>query len=256
MDFLGFNIVRRGTNFLAYRMSLGDLKPDDFALEWWREQALAGNCLFAENPYDLKSMIVRHYLSEAAPPGSEFARLRQAELQLEQVSCRQAGMHSVLADVLRWVENLERRQAQTDKHCEELRRSRDDVLEQSHALRLGQGQLAEREESLRDGHGQLTRELKDCCNRLQEAQVDLLEVRRRLETWERSPWFRVRQWISERLPLPRSGTTAEPAPRQTAGSILVHRETAAESEVVGGKSMLPRVGCSAISQADCPTATG
>jgi hypothetical protein len=106
MDFLGFNIVRRGQQFLAYRMSLGDLKPDDFGLEWWLKQARAGNCLFAENPYDLKSMIVRRCLSEAARPGSEFARLRQVELQLEQLSGRQAGMHSVLGDVLQRLENL------------------------------------------------------------------------------------------------------------------------------------------------------
>jgi hypothetical protein len=106
MDFLGFNIVRRGQQFLAYRMSLGDLKPDDFGMEWWLAQARAGNCLFAENPYDLKSMIVRHRLSQAAPPGSDFARLRQMELQLEQLSGRQAGIHSVLGDVLQRLEHL------------------------------------------------------------------------------------------------------------------------------------------------------
>jgi hypothetical protein len=208
MDFLGFNIVRHGERFLAYRMSLGELKPDEFAWEWWVEQARAGNCLFAENPYDLKSMIVRHCLSEAAPPGSEFARLRQMEMQLEQLSCRQADTHSVLGGVLQRLENLVRRQAQTDEHFEELRRSRDEVLEQSHALQQGYGQLVDQCHSLRHGQGQLARELQDSCNRLQEARTDLLVVRRRLEAWENSSWFRVLRWISERLPRERSGTMA------------------------------------------------
>jgi len=50
MDFLGFHIVSRGAGFMAYRITLGVARPDDFDLSWWREQSVKGNCHFADNP--------------------------------------------------------------------------------------------------------------------------------------------------------------------------------------------------------------
>ena len=85
MDFLGFNIVRRDAGFLAYRVTLGIARPEHFDLSYWNEQAARGNCFFADNPYDLKSQIVRHTLSLETPPGSMASRLRQAELEFDRL---------------------------------------------------------------------------------------------------------------------------------------------------------------------------
>jgi hypothetical protein len=104
MDFLGFNIARRGSTFVAYRMSLGNLKLDDFGPEWWMEQAAAGNCVVAENPYDLKSMIVRLVIARDVPPGSDLSRLRQLEIQVDCLVRNQADMEARLKNVLQQLE--------------------------------------------------------------------------------------------------------------------------------------------------------
>jgi hypothetical protein len=104
MDFLGFNIARRGSTFVAYPMSLGNLKSDDFGPEWWMEQAAAGNCLVAENPYDLKSMIVRLVTARDIPPGSDLCRLRQLEVQVDCLVRKQADTEARLKHVLQQLE--------------------------------------------------------------------------------------------------------------------------------------------------------
>jgi hypothetical protein len=104
MDFLGFNIARRGSTFVAYPMSLGNLQPDDFGPEWWREQAATGNCVVAENPYDLKSMIVRLVIARDVPPGSDPCRLRQLEDQVDCLVRKQADTEARLKNVLQQLE--------------------------------------------------------------------------------------------------------------------------------------------------------
>ena len=66
-DFLGHHIVRQGTGFVAYPMSLGIVNPQQFGPQWWMQQLAAGTCLVAANPYDLKSLIVRKCLARRRP---------------------------------------------------------------------------------------------------------------------------------------------------------------------------------------------
>lgn len=97
MDFLGFRIVRRGKEYLAYRLLLGNLNPENYSRQWWEEQVLAGNSFFAGNPYDLKTLIVHQVIKRDMPPGSDQSRLHQVELQLDRVMRQEA----VLLEMLR-----------------------------------------------------------------------------------------------------------------------------------------------------------
>jgi len=105
MDFLGFRMVRHGEGFLAYRLSLGELNPDDYSREWWDEQAVSGNSFSAGNPYDLKTLIVHHVIKRDMPPGSDQARLYQLELQLDRVMRQEAVLLEMLSDYSRQLDD-------------------------------------------------------------------------------------------------------------------------------------------------------
>jgi hypothetical protein len=153
-DFLGFHILRRGTSFVAYPMSLGNVNPEYYGPQWWTEQLAAGNCLVAANPYDLKSLIVRKCLARDAA-GSEIARLRHLEHQFVQVEDRQAGLQSSVGDVTEQLRNIERSQAASSECCAGLSQSHADIVERVNSLRSAQAQVVEDLQSARREHQQL-----------------------------------------------------------------------------------------------------
>ncbi|MBI3862012.1 MAG: sulfotransferase domain-containing protein [Planctomycetia bacterium] len=104
LDFLGFQVIERGSGFMAYRTSLGPLSPDDYSQHWWDDQAAAGNCVFARNIYDLKNAILQAIVSRTIPPGSEPYRLHRAELQLDNLERRCGDLASVCGELSRLVQ--------------------------------------------------------------------------------------------------------------------------------------------------------
>jgi hypothetical protein len=185
-DFLGFHILRRGTSFVAYPMSLGNVNPEYYGPQWWTEQLAAGNCLVATNPYDLKSLIVRRCLARDAA-GSEVARLRHLEHQLVQVEDRQTGLQSSVCDVTEQLRSIERNQTASSDRCAGLGQSQAEIADRVNSLRRAQAQLVEDLQSARREQEQLAeglqalerghRELVESSRALRRSHDELMQIR-------------------------------------------------------------------------------
>jgi hypothetical protein len=272
MDFLGFNIVRRGAAFMAYRITLGVARPDDFDLSWWREQSAKGNCHFADNPYDLKSMIVRQTLCRDAPPGSELSRLRHVELQFDRLFRRQAEIEAhftkLKQDMSRVFEPLEllvRRQAEMEAQLGELKQVVSRGLEPLAPLVRRQADTEARLTELKQvvirriepidflGASQvrLEGELTRCLSQLHDFRIHLRSTRRRLKKLSRNRIIRALRWLDVCLPRRRSqDRCASQIGPQPAGHIIVGEGAPVGMESVRDKPMLPAVEGSVISRAD------
>jgi hypothetical protein len=185
-DFLGFHILRRGTGFVAYPMSLGNVNPECYGPQWWTEQLAAGNCLVAANPYDLKSLIVRKCLARDAA-GSEVARLRHLEQQLVQVEDRQTGLQSSVCEVTEQLRNIERNQTASNDRSASLGQSHTEIADRVNSLRGAQSQLIANLQSTRREQQQLAeglqaleqghRELVEYCQSLRGSHDELVQGR-------------------------------------------------------------------------------
>jgi hypothetical protein len=275
MDFLGFNIVRRGAEFLAYPITLGITRPDDFELSWWREQAAQGNCLFADNPYDLKSMILRQTLSRDMPPGSDPARLRQVEVEFDRLFRRQADIETRFADfqqtVGRKMESLEcllvwqsEREAQLAELKQvvgrgfesiELLSRREAEMEVQHSeLKRLVARGLEPIDPLRARQARLDREMTRCAEQIHTFQVQLRGARRRLKKLSKNRIIRALRWLDVYFPWRRSRSAYvsqvnRRTDQETKGCIIGRQEARVESEAVDDKHVLPSDGRSAISPA-------
>jgi hypothetical protein len=272
MDFLGFNIVRRGAGFMAYRITLGVARPDDFDLSWWREQSVKGNCHFADNPYELKSMILRQTLCRDAPPGSELSRLRHVELQFDRLFRRQAEIEAhftkLKQDMSRVFEPLEllvRRQAEMEAQLGELKqvvaRGLEPLAPLVHRQADTEARLTELKrvvfrriepiDFLRASQARLEGELTRCQSQLHDFRTHLRSARRRLKKLSRNRIIRALRWLDVCLPRRRSQDrcTAHIG-TQTVGHIIVGEEARVGSAAVGDKPMLPAIQGSVISRAD------
>ncbi|HEX4069711.1 MAG TPA: sulfotransferase domain-containing protein, partial [Planctomycetaceae bacterium] len=271
MDFLGFNIVRRDAGFLAYRVTLGIARPEHFDLSYWNEQAARGNCFFADNPYDLKSQIVRHTLSLETPPGSMASRLRQAELEFDRLFRHQKEITTHVDELKEFVtrgleplEAISRRQGDTEGEFAQFKQAvsgRLDVL-------FGQQAQAEQKiEQLRlDLARCLEQEMARCADQLHEFQVQLRGARRRLKKLSKNRIIRALRWLDVCLPWRRArgaGTAVSPGSifaqqmkPKTLGYIEVRRETNRFADGLTGKSLLPSLKGSVISPDDCLKPTG
>jgi hypothetical protein len=271
MDFLGFNIVKRDGGFLAYRTTLGIARPDHFDLPFWKEQAEKGNCFFADNPYDLKSQIVRHTLSLETPPGSMAARLRQAELEFDRLGRRQSQIATHLADLeqlvargLEPVEGISRKQGDAEAQLAQFQQAVAGLF----------GQQAEAGQMIDQLRSELARglapidplrqELAGYALQLQEFQAQLRGARRRLRKLSKNRVLRALRWLDVRLSWRRSrGAAASPdrifalnRKQKAGGHIVVRCETARAADDVAPKSVLPSPKGCVIPPADClkPTA--
>jgi Sulfotransferase domain len=174
-DFLGHHIVRQGTGFVAYPISLGIVNPQQFGPQWWTEQLAAGTCLVAANPYDLKSLIVRKTLARDAA-GSEVARLRHLEQQLTQVENRQTELRTSASGVTAQLRDLERSQADSNSRAAGLGQSCQELTERVNSLASGQAQLTESVAAAR----QECRQVADVFQALEQRHCELLEYTRSL----------------------------------------------------------------------------
>ena len=283
MDFLGFNIVRRGTAFMAYRSTLDVTRRDD--VEWWHDQTAEGHCFVADNPYDLKSMIVRDALSREMPPGSDQPRLRQIELEFDRLFRRQAELEGQLTDLkqviahgLEPLDVLSAQQAAMKTHLSEFKQVVARGLAPLDHLFLRQaemeGDLREFQQDVARGlapvapiqasQAQLDRELARCRNQLNEFQIQLRVARRRLRKLSKNRIIRALRWLDVCLPW-RRGRTAAVSPGgvfsqvvkpQTLGQIEVRPESDRFADGLAEKSLLPCPNRSVISLADrrMPTA--
>jgi Sulfotransferase domain len=285
MDFLGFNIVRRDAGFLAYRVTLGIARPEHFDLSYWKEQAASGNCFFADNPYDLKSQIVRHTLSLETPPGSMASRLRQAELEFDRLFRGQTELTTHVDELKEFVargleplEAISRRQGDTEGEFAQFRQAVSGRLDELCVL-FGQqaqteqkiGQLRvdlarglEPLDPLRRGQLELEQELARCADQLHEFQVQLRGARRRLRKLNKNRIIRALRWLDVCLPWKRPrGAAVSPGSifaqqmkPETLGCIEVRRETNRFTDGLSGKSLLPSLKGSVISPGDCLKSTG
>jgi Sulfotransferase domain len=286
MDYLGFHVVRRGESFMAYRTSLGIARPDHFDTSWWQEQATQGNCLFARNPYDLKSLILRQMLAREAPPGSHACRLRHVEGEFAQLSRLQAEsdvqlteLQQTVASGLAPLDPLVRQQAETATGLSELRQGfaefKQTVAHRLEPMDLLFRRQAEMDVRLRElrydlapldpvqkNQVQLEEELALCHDQLREFQVQLRGARRRLRKLNKNRIIRFLRWLDVCVPWkrPRSMFASKAVPfasktvPATLGQITVECEPVA-SKPVYAKPMLPSVEPSVISPADCLNST-
>ena len=174
-DFLGHHIVRQGTGFVAYPMSLGIVNPQQFGPQWWMQQLAAGTCLVAANPYDLKSLIVRKCLARDAA-GSEVARLRHLEQQLGLVENRQTELQTSASGVTVQIRDLERNQADSNSRAAGLGQSCHELAERVNSLASEQAQLTESVAAAR----QECRQLAEVFQALERGHCELLEYTRTL----------------------------------------------------------------------------
>ena len=136
-DFLGYNILRRDTSFVAYPMALGIVHPEQYGPQWWSEQLAAGTCLAAANPYDLKSLIVRTSLARDVA-GSEVARLRHLEQELAQVEAHQSVVQTSLGNIAAQLHGLEHNQADSNRQFAILGETHTEIAERVISLQTAQ----------------------------------------------------------------------------------------------------------------------
>ncbi len=184
-DFLGYNILRRDTSFVAYPMALGIVHPEQYGPQWWSEQLAAGTCLAAANPYDLKSLIVRTSLARDVA-GSEVARLRHLEQQLAQVENQQSVVQASLGNIAAQLHGLEHNQADSNRHFAILGETRTEIAERVNSLQSAQTQILNELASSRLEHQRLVdifatfdrahRELVEYAQELRRSNNDLTQT--------------------------------------------------------------------------------
>jgi len=131
--------------------------------------------------------------------GDVSQELRSLERTQSLYNERSAGLNQSHAKVADQLSILIGEQAQLVEQIQSARQEHEQLTEAFQALQQGHHELVEYSRSLRQSHEDLVQTLQRSNNRLQEAELELLELKQGLESIKNSLLFRGMHWLAAAL---------------------------------------------------------